>query len=1439
MSLFVYIANECNSDAQTHGLTGEVERFRERVEDTQSTSLFDPFPPPYLVKKKLGGRQGRLIASVHNAGEHTVIVFLAIMIRGSRAYEAEFSNDPVAYGSQHFAGLVTEEQIQAYVAQQTRAVSRRVKRQPSDLEYSLLYNAFAHRAADASETLVCETKYWVEAVSTDRIAKQLAVLAKPCLDALSIEDGLHFIPVTAKSGWGVWALKKLGRVILIAPSTDATSEQARQYAQEQAAQLRDADSNGLLRASRRAYPAIVLADDDLWIDLEKELVANFALSPEESEVLESARSSTHPFPLFINGRAGSGKSTILQYLFTDLLFSYLCKPDTRSVAPPMYFTVNRELLRNAREFVARLLKSEATLAQQSSALSDDEKDEILQASFGEFYDYILGLVEPAARWERFARGNRVDYARFRSMWMDRFGKDRHALRDFGPELSWHVIRSYIKGMSSETYLEPQDYTQLPENQLTVSQESYQLVYERVWSGWYQEATRNVGLWDDQDLTRFVLEEELAKPVHPAVFCDEAQDFTRLELELLLRINLFSDRTLAPTDVPKVCFAFAGDQFQTLNPTGFRWDAIKATFVEKFIFEMDPSRRGAKTDLNYRELRFNYRSSDRIVRFSNLVQAARAALFRVPELRPQEPWTETRHVFSVSWFRSGDGNFWRKFRESTSFVVIVPCAEGEEADFVRRDVNLREHIKFEDSVPLNVLSASRAKGCEYPAVIVYGFGDELTVNVLDELNKMPGELAIERSRNLSLQYFVNRLYVAVSRPKQRLVIVDSEDGLDRLWRFACDESAEARVLEAIKNGKELWGDLVEGMSAGDPEDLLNDVATDPTENAKAFERDAHARHDSFLFRQAAQAYRSAGDSAKSRECRARALECDGQFREAGELFCQGGFEFPDGVRCLWRAGQSGWSQLAKLGHRKPEIRQEPEIQIAELLIASPNIGPTIQVLNDFAGRLDEPAFADACAGVPQWRDSLGEVLRRLSTAKDQRIEIGEWKRLATALDRVRQRGVFPKSEDCGPVFFSAGRYADAVAAWDDAGSVRDARYNRAKAFAESYPQRIVPLANLKAWPEIAKAYRSAAEISLTSEQAGWVIMALLQEGDLRSAYQVGWNARCAEPLLKVAVEAFRRSELSLSRRALRGAVVGAVAQKNWDIVAMLLPPAEFRPEALKEDSEAQKWVADQLPDLRNWLVRALARRSDLAAAPPQFQRRWSDFLREYLRIRDRHWRTEITIEEAGAAIERAGRFTDAIAYYEALRTQKINESHKRFTKERLLVSRERQLRHEQAQRASGKSHQLERDLKQAMASLHIDSIAQLPEFPELPELGDLNETSEPSRDASSVNISSTLKRDTTELTVNTELPDRLEAAVGTFLFEVSRKIGRLNIKNNETMETAYLKCASRECGGEMAFKKINSEQWTCDQWKLTIRHGLHSREVSVVMEEAGATVQFVI
>ena len=125
-------------------------------------------------------------------------------------------------------------------------------------------------------------------------------------------------------------------------------------------------------------------------------------------------------------------------------------------------------------------------------------------------------------------------------------------------------------------------------------------------------------------------------VYPAVFCDEAQDFTNIELELIERLSVYSDRELPGFLAKHVPFGFAGDPFQTLNPTGFNWNAVQSSFYEKIIRQLDGSGT-AKLNFNFKELLFNYRSSEEIVKLVNLIQLLRAVLLNHKGLRPQQSW----------------------------------------------------------------------------------------------------------------------------------------------------------------------------------------------------------------------------------------------------------------------------------------------------------------------------------------------------------------------------------------------------------------------------------------------------------------------------------------------------------------------------------------------------------------------------------------------------------------------------------------------------------------------------------------------------------------------------------------------------------------------------------------------------------------------------------
>src|SRR5688500_7254005 len=98
MSLFVYASDARREDAKRQGINLEtVHDFCKEVEKSQSTSTFDRFPPPYLTRKRKWDYNNRLIAAEHNVGEHLVVVLLRLVVKSSRDYQVEFTNDPHSY----------------------------------------------------------------------------------------------------------------------------------------------------------------------------------------------------------------------------------------------------------------------------------------------------------------------------------------------------------------------------------------------------------------------------------------------------------------------------------------------------------------------------------------------------------------------------------------------------------------------------------------------------------------------------------------------------------------------------------------------------------------------------------------------------------------------------------------------------------------------------------------------------------------------------------------------------------------------------------------------------------------------------------------------------------------------------------------------------------------------------------------------------------------------------------------------------------------------------------------------------------------------------------------------------------------------------------------------------------------------------------------------
>ena len=649
------------------------------------------------------------------------------------------------------------------------------------------------------------------------------------------------------------------RTLLIAPVKNQSDEK---YLRDKYnAVLRRSDSTlpDIARYSRRAYPSVIAWVEKTWMNVQKSVEANLALSPEEEDLLLSVTAhhggNAPRYPLFINGRPGSGKSTILQYLFADYVYVHIRHTTTLNNpgAPPLYLTYSTLLRDDARKSIANIIACDHKRQEhnQTESLPATEIEKLLESCIQNFRDYLLSMV-PRNQRGRFPVDKHVDFYRFRQLWEKRAARHpRPEVRSISAELAWHTIRTFIKGMQDESgsVIIPEYYRdELPKEQKSVSDVAFEQIYQHVWESWYKGQCNRQDYWDDQDLTRYILNASMEGTAdvgadgapelnrHPAVFCDESQDFTNIELELIERLSLYSRREVPDYHIKNIPFVFAGDPFQTVNPTGFNWKAVRARFHENISQQL--AARGGNAnilDFNFKELKLNYRSSEQIVKLSNAVQLVRAVLLRTKDVLPQQSWAATGATSIPFTFRQDDVLCREPIMEQKELVIIVPCEENGELEYVRGDAFLEEFALSKDRahVTRNVLSPAHAKGLEYNRVLLYRFGDH-AVNQLPELLEYICSPATEPPGlvdRLKCEYFMNQFYVAMTRARKQLFIVDSEESLREFWAFT--GSLRQREFLDLKHCPDGWSaDCLGGVMPGD-KDSWNEDRDNLLQIAKQF------------------------------------------------------------------------------------------------------------------------------------------------------------------------------------------------------------------------------------------------------------------------------------------------------------------------------------------------------------------------------------------------------------------------------------------------------------------------------------------------------------------------------------------------------------------------------------------------------------------------------
>lgn len=1454
MALFVHVTQRCEEEAASAGWQEDLEKLKNKVERAQDLQGFDHFPAPYRVKKKFPRYNARVIASMHAVGEHDVACFLSILTKADSEYD-QFQHDPVGYGRRNFDGLVSAADLQRIVAERTAETPPTPKPQPTEAEYTFLFRADGGvELGKSDDGLICESPAWVKKVAETPVKDRLTDFHR-ALGA--IPPGTDFVELSNRPGWGIFYAHhpELHTTVLLEALTGDARERLPELRQKYSALLAgngDITQEVLLRHCQRAYPDYLRFGEDEWLEVQKDAVANIALSPEETRVLEAARQARGAFPLFINGRAGSGKSTLLQYIFAEHLHRYIQLEQEAGFKPPLYLTCSGDLLKHSQEVVGKLLKCNASFLSAGEPVRIDHNHRAtMEQSFQEFRPFLLTHLKAENR-SRFSPTRRVDFAQFRKLWQKKFGSDVHARKRFGPDISWHVIRTYIKGMSAESYQDPDDYRQFDTKERLVTNDAFDEVFKKVWDNWYRPMCEDSGYWDDQDLARLLIQHDLVKAERPAIFCDEAQDFTRLELELILRLCLFSGRAVAPQEISCIPLVFAGDPFQTLNPTGFRWEATKAAFVEKFVLSLDPNRRSGMDDLNYRELTYNYRSSRNIVLFSNLTQALRCHLFDLRQVNPQEPWAAEPSSPPVVWFDVGDGAFWERLRKERGVTIIVPCGEGEEPEFVQQ--HLKNWIRLDDKgVPLevNVFSAGRAKGLEFDRVVVFGFGDHIQEDVLAPLRGNTADRSADQS--LPLEYFINRLYVAVSRPKRRLFVVDSVAGRKRLWEFATNQQLEEALLRQLRDGSK-WEGKVGGMVDGTPAHLDTDEAPNLEEEAKNIEAQGLNLGDAYLLRSAANRYRLAGVPAKAAYCTAEALYVEDKFAEAGRAFLESGYP-SRAVDAFWRDGRPSDKALVEAAAAKPELRARLEVRFATFLVAPNKFNDGLSILSKLAERLSSPEEAVALASCNYWTDPARRVAEKMVEVGEKQQEAPDWNVFSATITKLEAGGFGFKQSLKARVCYLAGDWANAVAFWESANEKNSKEYREAKARVAPYPECLAHLKELGRNDAILEAYSANQQVPLDAEGKRIVGTALVAAKCFDEALDLFVAVGAISEIGELAAAAHASAERAVVEKAIRLTAILLVQQSQWVAVREYLSNHVF-PKVSKETQKALASVMEEYNlQFERLLAASFARSDSLTKLDSAEQKPISRFLRDF--EKSKFWQTRISAKELGAAIERSQRFVDAVEFYESLLSSAQTDEENRFAIVRWVKSKARLETFYRGERQFRRADEIKKEIAKVQTTHQIQPDELAVEYPELDTLNELlqreltgfgkAESPKPATKKADEEPAKQSPAPTPPVEATAEcqplVPKRPDAEilVGQLKLKLSRENKRINLEHQTTSKTATIRLSPVSCTSEDvvwtpddAANKVHK----CEEWGLEVNlSDLESlREVVLRFPISGITVR---
>lgn len=574
--------------------------------------------------------------------------------------------------------------------------------------------------------------------------------------------------------------------------------------------------------------AIVRQDADLPLKL----------TPEEYQLAKFSGN------LLLSGNAGTGKTTVALYRLLQ-----------RDTAPGkrLYVACNPLLVNSAREQFERLVVE--SNFDGRGVKGDRDIKTIFE--FKTMRELCLEILNVSG--ESYSKELEVNFHFFAEMY-----RAHPQRKQYPTYLVWDEIRSIIKGKQlslNEDILSQKEYDRIGKNysRLGLQKQRFELYKLALW---YQGKLKKMGGFDEIDLVRKARQiiKDSPREFYQSIVCDEVQDLTELQLELLFDYIALEGNLL-----------FAGDVYQTINPSGFRWQELKQKFY--------PDR-----EVEEKTLEFNFRSVGSLVNLAN-------QLLKLREKLLQEPRSDR----SIT-----NGSYGQLARAISATPEMLNATLKEtslypgDAILVRTETDKEKFRKELDSS--FVFTIEEAKGLEFDTVFLVDF-----FQVSEKLwNKVLRGGLLKDKEKPQLQLELNLLYVAITRASRILNVWESK--LCKIW-----ETEElAGLLQSII-----------------PEIVRSDRVEPSSE---VWQKQGLYYLKAEFYQQARECFTKSGDVFLEKQARAKCLIQKQQYNQAGEIFME--LEAWEDAARLWEKIRC-WEKAGKCWQKAEDRDRQKICQIYSL------------------------------------------------------------------------------------------------------------------------------------------------------------------------------------------------------------------------------------------------------------------------------------------------------------------------------------------------------------------------------------------------------------------------------------------------------------------------------------------------------------------------------